>query len=84
MIRLRQPFGLGGIVIAFVLAWASPFSFARSETPFDPAIRPQFREPVALASKDGVLEVRLTARQGRPGSIRWPLPSRTSCCSTMS
>jgi len=31
----------------------------------DPAIRPEFREPVTLASKEGVLEVRLTARQGR-------------------
>ena len=31
---------------------------------FDPAVRPEFREPVVLASKDGVLEVRLTARQG--------------------
>ena len=29
------------------------------------AIRPEFREPVTLASKDGVLEVRLTARQGQ-------------------
>ncbi len=28
------------------------------------AVRPEFREPVTLASKDGVLEVRLTARQG--------------------
>ena len=31
----------------------------------DLAIRPTFREPVTLASKDGVLEVRLTARQGQ-------------------
>ena len=29
------------------------------------AIRPAFREPVTLASKDGVLEVRLTARQSQ-------------------
>ena len=28
------------------------------------SVRPEFREPVVLASKDGVLEVRLTARQG--------------------
>ena len=64
MIRWRQPLGMGGIVIAFVLAWASPFSFARSETTFDPSIRPDFSEPVVLASKDGVLEVRLIAKQG--------------------
>ena len=31
----------------------------------DLAIRPLFREPVTLASKDGVLEVRLSARQGQ-------------------
>src|SRR5947207_2299449 len=31
----------------------------------DREIRPEFREPVTLASKDGVLEVRLTARQGQ-------------------
>ena len=31
----------------------------------DPAIRPEFREPVTLTSKEGVLEVRLTARQGQ-------------------
>src|SRR4051812_12799089 len=30
----------------------------------DPATRPEFREPATLASKEGVLEVRLTARQG--------------------
>lgn len=30
----------------------------------DLAQRSEFREPVTLASKDGVLEVRLTARQG--------------------
>src|SRR3954466_13923205 len=30
----------------------------------DPATRPEFREPITLASREGVLEVRLTARQG--------------------
>jgi FtsP/CotA-like multicopper oxidase with cupredoxin domain len=34
-------------------------------TKTDLAIRPQFREPVVLTSKDGVLEVRLTASQGQ-------------------
>ena len=29
------------------------------------ATRPEFREPVVLTSKEGVLEVRLTARQGQ-------------------
>src|SRR5215831_324493 len=41
-------------------AWAQT-----AERRTDPAIRPDFREPVTLASKEGVLEVRLTARQGQ-------------------
>ena len=64
MIRWRQPLVMGGILIAFVLAWAAPVSFARAETPFDPSVRPNFSEPVVLASKDGVLEVKLIAKQG--------------------
>jgi hypothetical protein len=36
-----------------------------SEISSNPAIRPEFLEPVTLASKDGLLEVRLTARQGQ-------------------
>ncbi len=31
---------------------------------FDPSVRSDYREPVTLASKDGVLEVTLTAHQG--------------------
>jgi FtsP/CotA-like multicopper oxidase with cupredoxin domain len=42
-----------------VTAWAQT-----AERRADPAIRPEFREPVTLTSKEGVLEVRLTARQG--------------------
>ena len=65
MIRLRHPLGMGGIVIAFAFAWASYCSLALAQTPkFDPSIRPDFSEPVVLASKDGVLEVRLIAKQG--------------------
>ena len=41
-------------------AWAQT-----AEKRTDLAIRPAFREPVVLASKEGVLEVRLTARQGQ-------------------
>jgi FtsP/CotA-like multicopper oxidase with cupredoxin domain len=41
-------------------AWAQT-----AETRTGPASRPEFREPVTLTSKDGVLEVRLTARQGQ-------------------
>src|SRR5262245_54321338 len=31
----------------------------------EPAVRREFQEPVTLSSKEGVLEVRLTARQGQ-------------------
>ena len=38
---------------------------ARAETAqFDPSVRPELREPLTLASKDGVLEVRLIVKQG--------------------
>ena len=58
-----------GLVIGVaVVSWASTSgSLAQTQdaaSTIDPAIRPEFREPVTLASKDGVLEVRLTARQG--------------------
>ncbi len=56
-----------GIAAAFVLiaAWHAPFAHAKDAgAKFDPSVRPDFREPVTLASKDGVLEVRLTAKQG--------------------
>jgi hypothetical protein len=36
-----------------------------AEKRIDAATRPEFREPVTLTSKDGVLEVRLTARQSQ-------------------
>jgi FtsP/CotA-like multicopper oxidase with cupredoxin domain len=48
----------------FALAGQGPSARADSDTGFDPAVRPAFSEPVVLASKDGVLEVRLIARQG--------------------
>ena len=52
--------GLAALAGAGVSAWAQT-----AERRTDPATRPEFREPVTLASKDGVLEVRLTARQGQ-------------------
>ena len=51
----------------FVLAVALPGSQAEAQeaaAKFNPAVRPEFHEPVTLASKDGVLEVRLVAKQG--------------------
>ena len=51
---------------AVLLALTSPSATAATQTKNeDLAARPDFREPVMLASKDGVLEVRLTARQGK-------------------
>jgi hypothetical protein len=57
--------------IAVLVAIESPGATAWAQTAEkDPATRPEFREPVTLASKEGVLEVRLTARQVRPPSTR--------------
>src|SRR5262245_12814326 len=54
-----------GIAVVFALAVAAPALADGDETPgFDPSIRPAFSEPVVLASKDGVLEVRLIVKQG--------------------
>ena len=67
MDRFLRALVISGIAIAFVLvsAWHGSLTLAQSaDAKFDPAIRPQFREPVTLASKDGVLEVTLTAKQG--------------------
>src|SRR6185369_4403299 len=55
------------VAAIFVLAVASPGSQAEAQeaaAKFNPAVRPEFHEPVTLASKDGVLEVRLVAKQG--------------------
>jgi FtsP/CotA-like multicopper oxidase with cupredoxin domain len=52
------------IAIAAICVASSPASAQGAETSFDPSVRPEFSEPVVLASKDGVLEVRLTAHQG--------------------
>ena len=59
---------MSGIAVAFVLAagWHSSQAQAQDAgAKFDPAIRPEFHEPVTLASKDGILEVTLTAHQGQ-------------------
>jgi hypothetical protein len=64
MIPLWRPLVMSSIA-AFVLAWAWQVSSARAQNAgFDPSVRPDFSEPVVLASKDGVLEVTLTAHQG--------------------
>jgi FtsP/CotA-like multicopper oxidase with cupredoxin domain len=53
-------------VLVLVATWLAPQVQAReASAQFNPAVRPEYREPVTLASKDGVLEVTLTARQGQ-------------------
>jgi len=66
MDRVLRPLVMGALVVFAigVLASWSPSSAQDAEPSFDPAVRPEFREPVVLASKDGVLEVTLTAHQG--------------------
>jgi FtsP/CotA-like multicopper oxidase with cupredoxin domain len=64
--------GLGGlltrsaccVLIAFA-ALSATASAQRAGNKIDLATRPEFREPIVLTSKDGVLEIRLTARQGQ-------------------
>src|SRR6478672_11890734 len=54
------------IAVSMSLAAASGTAVAQSAgEKTNLATRPEFREPVMLASKEGVLEVRLTARQGQ-------------------
>ena len=63
--RLVRVLRIGTVAALLALACPGATAWAQTaETRADPAIRPAFREPVTLASKDGVLEVRLTARQG--------------------
>src|SRR5262245_8057425 len=64
--RLLSSPMLGALAVLVALVCPGAPVWAQSaERRTDPAIRSEFREPVTLASKDGVLEVRLTARQGQ-------------------
>ena len=64
--RLVTLITIGALAVPAALASPGATAWAQTaERRTDPAIRPQFREPVTLASKEGVLEVRLTARQGQ-------------------
>ena len=54
------------VAVLAILSGHGATAFAQTaERRADLATRAEFREPVTLASKDGVLEVRLTARQGQ-------------------
>ena len=64
--RLDSLLILGALAVSMALAWPSATAVAQSaDKKTDLSTRPEFREPVVLTSKDGVLEVRLTARQGQ-------------------
>ena len=64
--RLFRLLAIAAFVVLAALACPGVTAWAQTaERRTDPAARPEFREPVTLASKDGVLEVRLTARQGQ-------------------
>ena len=64
----------GGLAAAGLLAFASgllsitwfgsTYWAQGAITSLDPSVRHEFKDPLTLASKDGVLEVRLTAQQG--------------------
>ncbi len=57
---------LGALAVLMALPSLSANAIAQSaDNKADLATRPEFREPLVLTSKDGVLEVRLTARQGQ-------------------
>ena len=53
-----------GVLALAAASHAPPAQAQDAIAKFDPAVRPEYREPVTLASKDGVLEVTLTAHQG--------------------
>jgi FtsP/CotA-like multicopper oxidase with cupredoxin domain len=54
-----------GVALVLVPAWHWSIAHAQdTAAKIDPAVRSEFSEPVMLASKDGILEVTLTAHQG--------------------
>ena len=64
--RLFSSLTMTALAVLVALECAGATAWAQTaEKRTDPATRPEFREPVTLTSKDGVLEVRLTARQGQ-------------------
>src|SRR5262249_19750619 len=73
--RLYSLLILGALVVSMALVWPCATAVAQSvDKKTDLATRPEFREPVVLTSKDSVLEVRLTARQGQATLDTVPTP----------
>ena len=64
--RLFSSLTIGAFAVLVTLDYPSATARAQAaERRMDSISRPLFREPVTLTSKNGVLEVRLTARQGQ-------------------
>jgi hypothetical protein len=64
--RLNSLLTLGVLSVLMALAWPSATAWAQTaDKKADLANRPEFREPVVLTSKEGVLEIRLTAKQSQ-------------------
>src|SRR5262245_9987623 len=64
MNRFARALVSGGIIAMFaVAAFASAHAQESGAKSIDPSVRAAFAEPVTLASKDGVLEVRLIVQQ---------------------
>ena len=64
--RLFAPLTIRALAVLAALACPGATAWAENAASSkDLSIRPDFREPATLTSKDGVLEVRLTARQGQ-------------------
>jgi FtsP/CotA-like multicopper oxidase with cupredoxin domain len=64
--RRDASLALGVLAVLTALACSGATASAQSvDKKTDLAVRSEFREPIVLTSKDGVLEVRLTARQGQ-------------------
>ena len=64
--RLVSSLTVAALAVLVALACSDVIALAQTAAKgTDAATRPDYREPVTLTSKDGVLEVRLTARQGQ-------------------
>jgi FtsP/CotA-like multicopper oxidase with cupredoxin domain len=64
--RLIGLLAIGAVAFLVELECPSATAWAQAAAGrTNPAVRPELREPITLASKEGVLEVRLTARQGQ-------------------
>src|SRR5499427_1076287 len=64
--RLVTLLTIRGLAVVVALECLCATAWAQTaEKRADAAIRSEFREPITLTSKEGVLEVRLTARQGQ-------------------